>query len=51
MTYIVALAMLAAGLAQLAGVDLPGFEDKSALNLVFDALAVIFLRHGVAKLA
>lgn len=49
-TYIIAAAMLVAGLAQLAGVDLPGFEDKSALNLVLESLAIVFLRHGVAKL-
>lgn len=30
--------------------ELPGFEDKSAMSLILESLAVIFLRHGVAKL-
>lgn len=47
-TYIVALAMLSAGLAQFFGVDLPGFESQAALQLVSEALAIIFLRKGVA---
>lgn len=47
-TYIVALAMLAAGLAQVFGVDLPGFESQAALQLVTEALAVFFLRKGVS---
>jgi len=50
-TYIVAAAMLVAGIAQLAGVDLPGFEDRSAVQLVMEALAVIFLRKGIKRVA
>lgn len=46
-TYIIAAAMLVAGLAQLAGVDLPGFHDQSAMQLIMESLAVIFLRRGV----
>ncbi len=50
-TYIVAAAMLIAGLAQLAGVDLPGFADQSAMQLIMESLAVIFLRRGVQSAA
>lgn len=46
-TYIVAAAMLIAGLAQVLGVDLPGFEDQSALHLMMEAMAVMFLRRGL----
>lgn len=46
-TYIVAAAMLVAGLSQLLGVDLPGFEDQSAMQLIMESMAVIFLRRGV----
>jgi len=46
-TYIVALAMLLSGLAQMLGVDLPGFDQQSAAQLVFQALAVLFLRRGI----
>lgn len=50
-TYIVAFAMLASGLAQVAGVDLPGFSNESGMQLIFESLAIIFLRRGVAKSA
>lgn len=46
-TYIVALAMLIAGLGQMLGVDLPGFDQQSAGQLIFQALAVLFLRRGI----
>ena len=46
-TYIVALAMLLAGIGQILGVDLPGFDGQSAGQLVFQALAVLFLRRGI----
>ncbi|VAW21849.1 hypothetical protein MNBD_ALPHA12-1605 [hydrothermal vent metagenome] len=46
-TYIVALAMLIAGLGQVLGVDLPGFDQQSAGQLIFQALAVLFLRRGI----
>jgi len=46
-TYIVALAMLIAGLGQMLGVDLAGFDQQSAGQLIFQALAVLFLRRGL----
>lgn len=46
-TYIVAAFMLAAGLAQLLGIDLPALDGNSAAHLVMEALAVIFLRKGL----
>jgi hypothetical protein len=46
-TYIIAVAMLVAGIAQLTGVDLPSFEGQSAGHLIMEALAVIFLRRGI----
>lgn len=46
-TYIVALFMLLAGLAQLLGVDLPALDGNSAGHLVMEALAVLFLRKGL----
>ena len=46
-TYIVALAMAVAGLAQLLGVDLPSFEGQSAGHLMMEALAIVFLRQGI----
>lgn len=48
-TYIVALAMAVAGLAQLMGVDLPSFEGQSAGHLMMEALAIVFLRQGIKK--
>ena len=46
-TYIVAIAMLVAGLGQLLGIDLPGFNDQSSGQLIIEALAVLFLRRGI----
>jgi lysozyme family protein len=46
-TYIVAAFMLIAGLAQIAGVDLPALESGSAGSLVLEALAILFLRKGL----
>lgn len=46
-TYIVAAFMLVAGLAQIAGVDLPTLESGSAGSLVLEALAIVFLRKGL----
>lgn len=46
-TYIVAAFMLIAGLAQMAGIDLPTLESGSAGSLVLEALAVLFLRKGL----
>jgi len=48
-TYIIAAAMLVAGAAQLLGVDLPALEGQSAGHLVMEALAIIFLRRGIAN--
>ncbi len=46
-TYIVAFAMLIAGLGQMLGVDLPGFNGQSAGQLMVEALAILFLRRGI----
>lgn len=46
-TYIVAAAMVLAGLSQLVGVDLPSFEGQSAGQLLMEGLAIIFLRRGL----
>lgn len=46
-TYIVAAAMLLAGLAGLLGVDLPAFDGHAPASLVMEALAFIFLRKGL----
>ncbi len=46
-TYIVAIAMLLAGLGQVLGIDLPGFNDQSAGQLIVEALAILFLRRGI----
>jgi lysozyme family protein len=48
-TYIIALAMAVAGLAQLVGVDLPSFEGQSAGHLLMEAMAIVFLRQGIKK--
>lgn len=46
-TYIVAAFMLIAGVAQLLGIDLPALDGNSAVHLIMEALAVIFLRKGL----
>ncbi|MDB5614089.1 MAG: hypothetical protein JWQ22_1742 [Devosia sp.] len=46
-TYIVAIFMLLAGLAQLLGVDLPALDGNSSGHLIMEALAVLFLRKGL----
>jgi hypothetical protein len=46
-TYVIAVAMLVAGLSQLLGVDLPSFEGQSAGHLMMEGLAIIFLRKGM----
>jgi hypothetical protein len=46
-TYIVAAAMLLTGLAGLVGVDIPSFTGQAPGNLVMEALAFFFLRHGL----
>jgi len=46
-TYIVAIAMLIAGIGQMLGIDLPGFSGQASGQLVFEALAVLFLRKGL----
>lgn len=48
-TYIIGAFMLVTAIAQLAGVDLPGFEGQSAMQLLMEGLAVVFLRRGVAN--
>lgn len=46
-TYIVAAAMLLAAIAQMAGVDLPALDGRSAAELFMQGLALIFLRKGI----
>lgn len=46
-TYIMGALMLAAGFAQLAGLDVPGFDGQSAGQLIFEGLAIVFLRKGL----
>ena len=46
-TYIVAIAMLVAGIGQMLGIDLPGFDGQSSGQLIIEALAVLFLRRGI----
>jgi hypothetical protein len=46
-TYIVAAAMLVAGLAQIAGVDLPALDGQAAGQLFMEGLAILFLRKGL----
>jgi hypothetical protein len=46
-TYVVAAAMLIAGLGQLLGVDIPSFDGQSAGHLIMEGLAIIFLRKGM----
>ena len=46
-TYIVGVFMLVTAIAQLAGVDLPGFEGQSAMQLLMEGLAIVFLRQGI----
>lgn len=46
-TYIIAIAMLLAGIGQMIGVELPGFDDQTAGHLIFESLAILFLRRGL----
>jgi hypothetical protein len=46
-TYLIAAAMLLAGLSQLIGLDLPSFDGQSAGHLIMEAFAIIFLRRGI----
>jgi hypothetical protein len=46
-TYIVAVAMLIAGLCQLLGVEIPSFDGQSAGQLLMEGLAILFLRKGI----
>lgn len=46
-TYLVAVVMLLAGLAQLLGVDLPALDGNAAGHLIMEALAVLFQRKGL----
>lgn len=48
-TYIVAIIMVLAALAQLIGVDLPTFDGQNAGTLLSEAFAIIFLRKAVSK--
>jgi hypothetical protein len=46
-TYLTALIMGAIGVAKLAGVEIPGFEQADAGQLIGNAMAFAFLRSGV----
>lgn len=48
-TYIVAVAMVLAGICQLLGVELPSFEGHAAGQLLMEGLAIIFLRKGITS--
>ena len=48
-SYIVAAFMLAAGLCQLVGIDLPTLDGQSAGQLIMEAFAVVFLRKGITN--
>jgi lysozyme family protein len=48
-TYIVGVAMLVAGIAQLAGVSIPALDGQSAGDLLMQGLAIIFLRQGITN--
>lgn len=50
-TYVVAVAMVVAALAQLLGVDLPTFEGRAAGQLLMEGLAILFLRKGLKAAA
>lgn len=46
-TYIIAIAMILAALAQLIGLDIPSFDGQSAGHLLMEGLAILFLRKGM----
>jgi hypothetical protein len=46
-TYVIAVAMVVAGLSQLLGVDLPSFEGQAAGQLIMEGIALLFLRKGI----
>jgi len=46
-TYIVAVLMLLAGIAQMLGLDMPAMEGSSSGSLMLEALAILFLRRGL----
>lgn len=46
-TYVIAVAMVVAGISQLLGVDLPSFEGQAAGQLVMEGIAILFLRKGI----
>ena len=46
-TYIVAAAILIAGLAQLLGIDLPAMDSQSGLQMILEGLGIAFLRKGL----
>lgn len=46
-TYVIAVAMIVAAVAQLLGVAIPSFEGQSAGHLLMEGLAIVFLRRGL----
>lgn len=46
-TYIAGGLMVLSALAQLAGLDLPGLENQTSMQLLMEGFAIIFLRRGV----
>ena len=48
-TYITAALMLLVGVAQLAGVEVPNFDQANVGQLIMEAFAIIFLRKGLKE--
>lgn len=47
-TFLTGLFMVAVGIAQVAGIDVPGFEGDGG-EMITEGLALIFLRLGIGK--
>lgn len=46
-TYIAGGLMILSALAQLVGLDLPGLENQTSMQLLMEGFAIVFLRRGV----
>jgi len=46
-TYLIALFMLFSGVLELLGINVPAVDANNAMQLVMEALAVLFLRKGL----
>lgn len=49
-TYIMAVVMLIVAATSMVGIAIPGFETVNAGQLITEALAILFLRFGIAKI-